>query len=122
MAVQPASDICPYGYMWIAHGKRSMLQGAGGGGEICVGGAVLDIHPDDPDIIDVKKVEGGSHAMGQGMYYVSVFTKSTIDACEFRWHTHDTHTHTHTHTYIHTHTHTHARTHTHENTTTHKRA
>jgi hypothetical protein len=49
-----------------------------------MGGAVLEIHPDDPDIIDVSKVEGGSQSMGQGRYYVSVFTKSTIDACEFR--------------------------------------
>lgn len=80
---QPASAICPYGYMWHAHGKRAMIADAATRGERCVGAAVVEIHPDDPDIIDVKGQAGNSHSFCQGKYFISVFTKSTIDACDF---------------------------------------
>ena len=60
--MQPASTLCPYGYMWLCRGQRGGDSNAGaeGGEERAGGEAVIDIHPNDPDVIDVKQMKGNS--------------------------------------------------------------
>ena len=84
--VQPATQLVPYGYMWLGRGQ--FVRGAEGG-KGARGGktgveAVVEIRPDDPDVIDVGERDDGSHGACAGMYYLGVFSASKIDGCAFK--------------------------------------